>query len=154
MLNEFFEQMTEAVFENFGPLNRFMGEGLMGPFGALRGGESQEEHAVQAALEMRTALNDLQERWVKSENEPRGAMTSLRINTGPAIVGKIGSVERMEFTSIGESINLALRHQGATRHRATFSRADIPTSRHAVASPSNRSVKSPSRAKRTALGPT
>jgi adenylate cyclase len=45
-------------------------------------------------------------------------MTSLRINTGPAFVGKIGSVERMEFTSIGESINLALRHQGATRHRA------------------------------------
>ena len=70
MLNEFFEQMTEAVFENFGPLNRFMGEGLMGPFGALRGRESQEEHAVQAALEMRTVLNDLRERWVKSENEP------------------------------------------------------------------------------------
>ena len=70
MLNEFFEQMTEAVFENFGPLNRFMGEGLMGPFGALRDRESQEEHAVQAALEMRTALNDLRERWVKSENEP------------------------------------------------------------------------------------
>jgi adenylate cyclase len=45
-------------------------------------------------------------------------MTSLRINTGRAIVGKIGSKERMEFTSIGESINLASRHQGATRHHA------------------------------------
>jgi hypothetical protein len=42
----------------------------MGPFGALRGRESEKEHAVQAALEMRTALNDLRERWVKSENEP------------------------------------------------------------------------------------
>ena len=45
-------------------------------------------------------------------------MTSLRINTGPAIVGKIGSVQRTEFTSIGEPINLASRHEGATRDRA------------------------------------
>ncbi len=110
--------MTEAVFKNFGPLNRFMGDELMGSFGALRGGESQEEHAVRAALEMRTALNDLQARWVKSENEARDAMTSLRINTGRAIVGKIGSKERMELISIGQSINLASRHQGATRDRA------------------------------------
>lgn len=110
--------MTEAVFKSFGPLNRFMGDELMGSFGALRGGESQEEHAVRAALEMRTALNDLQARWVKSENEARDAMTSLRINTGRAIVGKIGSKERMELISIGQSINLASRHHGATRDRA------------------------------------
>jgi hypothetical protein len=93
MLNEFFEQMIEAVFKNFGHLNRFMGAGLMAPFGALRGDEFQEEHAVQAALEMRTAA-------------------------GRAIVGNIGSKQRTEFTSIGESINLASRHEGATRDRA------------------------------------
>jgi len=118
MLNEFFEQMIEAVFKNFGHLNRFMGAGLMAPFGALRDDEFQEEHAVQAALDMRTALNDLQERWVSSESEARDAMTSLRINTGRAIVGNIGSKQRMEFTSIGESIKLASRHEGATRDRA------------------------------------
>ena len=56
MLNDYFEKMIEAVFKNFGHLNKFMGDGLMALFGALRDDEFQEEHAVQAALDMRTAL--------------------------------------------------------------------------------------------------
>ena len=53
MLNDYFEKMIEAVFKNFGHLNKFMGDGLMALFGALRDDEFQEEHAVQAALDMR-----------------------------------------------------------------------------------------------------
>ena len=54
MLNDYFEKMIEAVFRNFGHLNKFMGDGLMALFGALRDDEFQEAHAVQASLDMRT----------------------------------------------------------------------------------------------------
>ncbi len=121
MLNDYFEKMIEAVFKNFGHLNKFMGDGLMALFGALRDDEFQEEHAVQAALDMRTALKDLQEKWATSESRARDALASLRIgigiNTGLAIVGNIGSKQRMEFTAIGDSINLASRLEQATRDR-------------------------------------
>ncbi|HEY5768563.1 MAG TPA: adenylate/guanylate cyclase domain-containing protein [Terrimicrobium sp.] len=121
MLNDYFEKMIDAVFKNFGHLNKFMGDGLMALFGALRDDEFQEEHAVQAALDMRTALKDLQEKWATSESRAREALASLRIgigiNTGLAIVGNIGSKQRMEFTAIGDSINLASRLEQATRDR-------------------------------------
>ncbi len=121
MLNDYFEKMIDAVFKNFGHLNKFMGDGLMALFGALRDDEFQEEHAVQAALDMRTALKDLQEKWATSESRARDALASLRIgigiNTGLAIVGNIGSKQRMEFTAIGDSINLASRLEQATRDR-------------------------------------
>ncbi|HEY5953091.1 MAG TPA: adenylate/guanylate cyclase domain-containing protein [Terrimicrobiaceae bacterium] len=119
MLNDYFGKMIEAVFKNAGHLNKFMGDGLMALFGALRDDEFQEEHAVQAALDMRTGLKDLQERWANSESRASEAMASLRIgigiNTGLAIVGNIGSKQRMEFTAIGDSINLASRLEQATR---------------------------------------
>jgi adenylate cyclase len=121
MLNDYFEKMIEAVFKNAGHLNKFMGDGLMALFGALRDDEFQEEHAVQAALDMRNALKDLQEKWAHSESRARDAIASLRIgigiNTGLAIVGNIGSKQRMEFTAIGDSMNLAARLEQATRQR-------------------------------------
>ena len=121
MLNDYFEKMIEAVFKNFGHLNKFMGDGLMALFGALREDEFQEAHAVQASLDMRSALRQLQEKWATSESRAREAMASLRIgigiNTGLAIVGNIGSKQRMEFTAIGDSINLAARLEQATPAR-------------------------------------
>ncbi len=122
MLNDYFEKMIDAVFKNFGHLNKFMGDGLMALCGALRDDEFQEEHAVQAALDMRDALRKLQEKWSRSESRAREALASLRIeigiNTGLAIVGNIGSKQRMEFTAIGDVINLAARLERATPERA------------------------------------
>ena len=121
MLNDYFEKMIDAVFKNFGHLNKFMGDGLMALFGALRDDDFQEEHAVQAALDMREALRKLQERWSRSESRAREALASLRIgigvNTVPAIVGNIGSKQRMEFTAIDDAINLDARLEQATPER-------------------------------------
>jgi len=121
LLNDYFEKMIEAVFKNNGHLNKFMGDGLMALFGALRDDDYQEEHAIQAALDMRGVLCELQKKWSTSQNEARRTLTDLRIgigiNTGLAIVGNIGSKQRMEFTAIGDAVNLASRLEHATRER-------------------------------------
>ncbi len=119
LLNDYFEKMIEAVFKNNGHLNKFMGDGLMALFGALRDDDYQEEHAIQAALDMRNVLHDLQKKWSASQDKSRHGLIELRIgigiNTGLAIVGNIGSKQRMEYTAIGDSVNLASRLEHATR---------------------------------------
>lgn len=121
-LNQYFEKMIEAIFKNRGHLNKFMGDGLMALFGALRDDDFQEEHAVQAALDMRTVLASLKSEWAVSEDAALRNISSLEIgigiNTGLAIVGNIGSKQRMEFTAIGDAVNLAARLEQATRDHA------------------------------------
>lgn len=121
MLNDYFEKMIDAIFRNGGHLNKFMGDGLMALFGALREDDHQEEHAVQAALDMRAALKELQDKWSASRTRAHEALAGLRIgigiNTGLAIVGNIGSKQRMEFTAIGDAVNLAARLEQATRDK-------------------------------------
>jgi adenylate cyclase len=118
-LNQYFEKMIEAIFKNHGHLNKFMGDGLMALFGALRDDEFQEEHAVQAAVDMRTALAGLKAGWAASEDSTHKNISQLEIgigiNTGLAIVGNIGSQKRMEYTAIGDAVNLASRLEQSTR---------------------------------------
>ena len=118
-LNQYFEKMIEAIFNNHGHLNKFMGDGLMALFGALRDDEFQEEHAVQAAIDMRTALAALKSGWAASEDAAERAISLLEIgigiNTGLAVVGNIGSKKRMEYTAIGDAVNLASRLEQSTR---------------------------------------
>jgi adenylate cyclase len=129
MLNDYFGNTIEAVAKNAGHLNKFMGHGLMALLGALRDDEFQEKDAVQAALDMRDALKDLQDNWADSESRARDALarTGISIDTWLAIVGNIGSQQPMEFTAIGDSINLASRIEKPTRDR----RVDILVSHYA-----------------------
>lgn len=118
-LNRYFEEMIEAIFKNHGHLNKFMGDGLMALFGALRDDEFQEEHAMQAAMDMRSALAALKSGWAASEDAAERTISLLEIgigiNTGLAVVGNIGSKKRMEYTAIGDAVNLAARLEQSTR---------------------------------------
>jgi len=118
-LNQYFEEMIEAIFKNHGHLNKFMGDGLMALFGALRDDDFQEEHAMQAAIDMRTALAALKSGWAASEDAAERTISLLEIgigiNTGLAVVGNIGSKKRMEYTAIGDAVNLASRLEQSTR---------------------------------------
>ena len=112
LLNDYFELMVEVVFRNHGTLDKFMGDGLMAIFGAPENDPYQEENALKAAIEMQQELAKLQARW---EGEGIHICIGVGIHSGPAIVGTIGSSRRMEYTAIGDTVNVASRLQTATK---------------------------------------
>lgn len=113
LLNEYFERMIEIIFQHQGTLDKFIGDGLMAVFGAPLEDRDQERHAVLAAIEMQAALVELNERW--RLNRQVQLATGVGINTGVAIVGNIGSSQRMEYTAIGDTVNLASRLEALTK---------------------------------------
>jgi adenylate cyclase len=113
MLNEYFKSMVDIVFRHKGTLDKFMGDGMMVIFGAPAEDSRQEEHAVQAAIEMQQELQRLCRKW-ESEKKPT-IRIGIGINTGFAIVGNIGSEARMEYTAIGDVVNTASRLESVTK---------------------------------------
>ena len=112
LLNEYFETMVEVVFRNKGTLDKFIGDGMMVIFGAPEDDPYQEENALKAAIEMQAELQKLADKW---RPEGLNLRIGIGINSGPAIVGNIGSSRRMEYTAIGDTVNLASRLESATK---------------------------------------
>jgi adenylate cyclase len=113
MLSEFFAHMVAVVRRNFGYVDKFLGDGMMATFGAPADDLDQEKHAIAAALEMQAELTKLSSKW---ESQGRaGFKMGIGINSGNAVVGNIGSEAHMEYTAIGDTVNLASRLQNATK---------------------------------------
>ncbi len=107
MLNRYFEAMVEIVFRHHGLLDKFVGDQLMAVFGHISSEIEGARDAVNAALEMQSTMNNLmeQDEW---QHWPRFAI-GIGINTGPAIIGNVGSSNRMDYTVIGDMVNTAAR---------------------------------------------
>ena len=113
LLNDFFDAMIEAVMRHHGVPDKLLGDGLMAIFGAPGDDPFQEEHAVRAALDMQERVGALREKW---EAEGFGQINvGVGINSGTAVVGNIGSKQHMEYTAVGDTVNLAARLEAATR---------------------------------------
>ena len=113
ILNEYFKKMIEIIFRNHGTLDKFLGDGLMVEFGAPLEDPEQEVHAVTAALEMQRELQTMNAEWEKI-GRPRFDI-GIGIHTGYAIVGNVGSEQRIEYTAIGDTVNIASRLQTSTK---------------------------------------
>ena len=108
MLNEYFDAMVEVVFEYGGTLDKFLGDGLMAVWGTPMQAADDAVRAVQAANEMRKALRDI----VNSARLGRGEMplaVGYGIATGRVIAGAMGARRRLDFTVIGDTVNLSSR---------------------------------------------
>ena len=113
ILNEYFDKMIDEISRNHGMLNKFMGDGLMAVFGAVEEDVYQEENAIKSALGMRKVLNGMRDRLLKERQID--LKIGIGINTGIALVGNIGSSQRMEFTAIGDTVNLGSRLEASTK---------------------------------------
>jgi adenylate cyclase len=115
LLNEYFREMVDVVFEYSGTLDKFIGDALMATWGGIRPASLEENarNAVLAAFSMRERLAAINARRKELGINPWSS--GIGISLGPAIFGNIGSQQRMELTVIGDTINLASRIEALTR---------------------------------------
>ncbi len=107
LLNEYFSEMSGVIFNWNGTLDKYIGDAMMVLFGAPILGADDELRAVTAAIEMQRKLKKLNEHFEKRGHKTIGV--GIGINTGEVVVGNIGSENRLEYTAIGDSVNLASR---------------------------------------------
>jgi class 3 adenylate cyclase len=115
ILNELFTIMSEIVFRHGGMIDKFIGDSMMALWGAPEATEDHAERAVAAALDMQKWLEFGRKRW--KDRYDISIDVAIGINTGTAVVGNIGSQTRMEYTAIGESVNIAARVESVARPR-------------------------------------
>jgi len=113
MLNEYFTEMVEIIFKYDGFLNKFIGDALMAIYNVPLDQEQPEMRAVRTALDMLTALGRLNQ-----NRQARGLFPvkiGVGVNTGPVVAGNIGHEKRLEYTVIGDAVNLAQRIESQTK---------------------------------------
>jgi len=113
MLNDYFTGMVDVIMKRGGMLDKYIGDAIMAIFGVPFPGKEDAANAIHVANEMIRVLNTLNlERKKLGQTEIR---VGIGVNTGDLIAGNIGSPKRMDYTVIGDSVNLAARLEGATK---------------------------------------
>ncbi|MCE3010618.1 MAG: HAMP domain-containing protein [Proteobacteria bacterium] len=113
MLNEYFEVMVGIINRHGGVVDKFIGDAIMAVWGAPNATDRDTQSAVRACLEMRKALVELNQRR-ESRGQPP-IMIGMGLHSGRAISGTIGSSERMEYTVIGDTVNMTSRIESSTK---------------------------------------
>ncbi len=109
-LREYHRVMVEIIFKHGGTLDKFLGDGILAVFGAPESFRDDADRALKAACEMQIAL----EKWNQDRKERSLPVfeQGIGVHFGPATVGNVGVEERLEYTVIGDTVNVASRLQG------------------------------------------
>ena len=107
LLNDFYTLMIETTFKFDGTLDKFLGDAVMAVFGAPMAHPDHSARAIRTALAMQEGITGLNERRVRDGKE--AISVGIGVSAGEAVAGTVGTEDRMEYTVIGDSVNLAAR---------------------------------------------
>jgi adenylate cyclase len=118
LLNAYLTEMTTIVQEEGGIIDKYVGDAIMAQFGTPLPIPHHADLAVRTALRMQRRLEELRPQWI-TQGWPE-VHCRVGINTGPMVVGNIGSEQVFNYTAIGDAVNLASRLEGANKHYKTL----------------------------------
>ncbi|MGH7309178.1 MAG: adenylate/guanylate cyclase domain-containing protein [Candidatus Rokuibacteriota bacterium] len=113
LLNQFYELMIEATFRNAGTLDKFLGDAVMAVFGAPIAHADHALRAVRTAVAMREGIERLSRRRIRRGGEP--LTVGIGVSTGETVAGTVGTDDRMEYTVVGDSVNVAARLESTAK---------------------------------------
>jgi adenylate cyclase len=113
MMNEYFDIMVPIILKHGGIVDKFIGDAIMAIWGAPTSTGDDANNAVKACIEMRQALAGLNSKRIARGEAP--FLIGMGVHTGAAVSGNIGSAERIEFTVIGDTVNMASRIEESTK---------------------------------------
>jgi len=117
LLNKYLTAMTDIILANDGTVDKYEGDAIIAFFGAPIPHHDHALKCCNAAVDMQNALEMLRKEWIEEGYPPVYARMGL--NTGPAIIGNMGSQQRMDYTMMGDTVNTASRFEGANKTYGT-----------------------------------
>jgi adenylate cyclase len=117
MMNIYLTDMTDVILKTRGTVDKFIGDAIMAFWGAPLADDDSAYHACIAALEMQSRLHRLQPKFGKMGGV--GIRQRIGLNTGICLVGNIGSEQKLNYTAMGDPVNLASRLEGVNKQYGT-----------------------------------
>jgi adenylate cyclase len=115
LLNRYFDRQVEVIFKHGGTLDKFIGDCIMAFWGAPIDDPHHAKRAVAAALEMEETLLSFQKELLAEDSDIHNFDVGIGVHSGSAVVGFIGARRKLDYTAIGDTVNLASRVEGLTK---------------------------------------
>ncbi len=109
-LNEYFAHMVEIIFTHNGTVNKFVGDMIVAFFGAPSDCDENEKYAIKTAIHMQKRIKEIKNNWIRDNFH-----TGIGVSAGEVVVGNIGSPQHMDYTAIGDEVNIAERLQSIAK---------------------------------------
>jgi len=119
LLNQYLTGMSNIVLENRGTIDKYEGDAIIAFFGAPIYMEEHASLACRTAIMMKKAETELNKRIIEEQLSPSPLFTRIGINTGDMIVGNMGTPNKMDYTIMGNAVNLAARLEGVNKQYST-----------------------------------
>jgi len=124
LLNEYLSEMTDTLLSHFGTLDKYEGDAIIAFFGAPMPMDDHAKQACLTALDMQARLGQLRKKWASEGDKWPGIVHGMRmrigINTGAITTGNMGSKVRMNYTMMGDAVNLAARLESAAKQYGVY----------------------------------